>query len=91
MSIKALTNKGCYIGLEALPSFCVIRAEIIQNDESVPVGNDYINQDKLYMYAWSAEQKFYIFIKGVACEANCIDFDFPLLNEISEYKKEFVA
>ena len=91
MSIKALTNKGSYIELEALPSFCVIRAEIIQAGESVPVGNDYINQDKIYLYAWDLEQNFYIFIKGIACAANSIDFDFPLLEELSEYKREFVA
>jgi hypothetical protein len=91
MSIKASTENGSYIELESLPSFCVIRADLINDGASVPVGKGYINQDKIYLYAWNVEENFYIFIKGVACEANSIDFEFPLLEELNEFKKEFVA
>ena len=89
--MRALTNKGNYIELEALPSFCAIRIDLVNDGVNVPVGDSYISEDKIYLYAWSLKQKFYIFIKGIACEANSIDFDFPFLDGLSESSQEFVA
>jgi hypothetical protein len=91
MSIQALTNKSEYIELEDLPSFCVIRPDLLNDGEGVPVGDHYIYKDKIYLYAWDIDENFYIFVGGLANEASGIDFEFPLLELLREDKREIVA
>ena len=89
--MRALTNNGDYIEIEALPSFCAIRTDIVIKGDSVPVGDSYISKDAIYLYVWSVEQKFYVFVKGIAFEANSIDFEFPFLRGLSEATQEFLV
>ena len=39
--MRALTNNGDYIEIEALPIFCAIRTDIVIKGDSVPVGDSY--------------------------------------------------
>jgi hypothetical protein len=84
MSITALTTTHKHIELEDLPSFCVIRPDLITESDSVPVGDRYISKDKIYLYAWDINENFYIFVNGLMNEASSIDFEFPLLETLKE-------
>ena len=52
MSVSAFTSRGENVELEDFPSFCVIRDDIIEDGDRVPVGNQYIRKDKIYLSAW---------------------------------------
>ena len=80
MNSQLLTNNG-FATLEDLPSFCVIRADLIKEPQGVPVGEHYFSQDNIYQYAWDMENNFYIVFKGIAQEANSIDFEFDVTRE----------
>ena len=80
MNSRLLTNDG-FVELEALPSFCVIRQDLIEDSQGVPVGSRYFSQDNIYQYAWDTDSNFYIVFKGVAQEANSIDFEFAVSYE----------
>ena len=80
MNSQILTNNG-FVELEALPSFCIIRDDLIKESQAVPVGQHYFNQDNIYQYAWDTDNNFYIVFQGAAQEANSIDFEFSASHE----------
>ena len=80
MNAQVLTNNG-FVVLEDLPSFCVIRADLLKEYQGVPVGEHYFSQNSIYQYAWDKDNNFYIVFKGIAQEANSIDFEFDVMRE----------
>ena len=78
MNILAKNNAGVFVELEELPSFCHIREDLIDQNTSIPVGDGYLEpSNKIYLYACDAvKDYFYIFINGIAQEANSMDFNF---------------
>jgi len=80
MNSQLLTNDG-FVECEALPSFCIIRGDLIKEAQGVPVGTHYFGKDNIYQYVWDTHNNFYIVFKGVAEEANSIDFEFAVSRE----------
>ena len=80
MNSQLLTNNG-FITLEDLPSFCVIRADLLKEKQGVPVGEHYFSQNNIYQCAWDKDNNFYIVFQGIAQEANSIDFEFNVTQE----------
>ena len=91
MSVSAFTSRGENVALEDFPSFCVIRDDIIEDGDRVPVGNQYIRKDKIYLSAWDINDNFYIVIGGLLHEAESIDFDYPSLETLKESNRGMVA
>ncbi len=80
MNSQLLTNDG-FVECEALPSFCIIRDDLIKESQAVPVGQHYFNQDNIYQYVWDTDNNFYIVFGGLAQEAYSIDFEFAVSHE----------
>lgn len=78
MKTKLLTAQG-FVSLASLPTFCLIRRDLIAEKQAVPVGDQYFSKDNVYHYAWDTEHNFYIVFKRIAREAQSIDFEFDCL------------
>ena len=81
MNAQVLTHHG-FVILEDLPSFCVIRSDLLKENQGVPVGEHYFSQNNIYQYVWDKDNNFYIVFKGIAQEANSIDFEFNVTREL---------
>lgn len=57
------------------PKFAIVRKDILEREENVPVGNDYYGENKPLEYRWKGEE-FQVKINGKFQEAESIDFDF---------------
>lgn len=58
------------------PHFANVRKDIIEREESVPIGNDYYGEKEPLPYRWFNDKIFQIFYKGNWQKAESIDWDF---------------
>lgn len=64
--------------LSEQPHFANVRKEIINNGESVPVGDEYYGCREPLPYRWLNDTDFQVYHNGVWKEACSIDWDFEI-------------